>query len=156
MIWSSFLFVAIACSTPVNCTSCDVNSLVSSGDSGSWYWSCLVSSSRKLSNRSVSVANGLGAGAATDDVVTALTAISGFLLDADIDGAEMARRRHCGGLGQVGRGRFARGRVRVGGAALQRLAELLAALAAQVEGQAAAVGLKTGILQRALQHAGVA
>jgi len=39
---------AICCSTWLNPTSCWVNWAVSIGLSGSWFCSCLVSSSRKL------------------------------------------------------------------------------------------------------------
>jgi len=38
----------IACSTWLNETSCWVNWLVSSGESGSWFLSCVVSSVRKV------------------------------------------------------------------------------------------------------------
>src|SRR5882757_8108656 len=40
--------VLSCCSTPANCTSCWVNWLVSSGSSGFWFWSCVVSSVRKV------------------------------------------------------------------------------------------------------------
>src|SRR5215475_1328772 len=44
-IW---VFIFICCSTPANCTSCCVNWLVSSGSSGFWFCSCVVSSVRKV------------------------------------------------------------------------------------------------------------
>src|SRR6218665_239756 len=37
------------CSTPVNCTSCWVNWLVSSGSSGFWFRNCVVSNCRNVS-----------------------------------------------------------------------------------------------------------
>src|SRR6201986_3372389 len=42
------LLVLICCSTWLNETSCWVNWFVSSGDSGSWFCSCVVSSVRKV------------------------------------------------------------------------------------------------------------
>ena len=42
-IW---VFIFICCSTPANCTSCWVNWLVSSGSSGFWFFSCVVSKVR--------------------------------------------------------------------------------------------------------------
>src|SRR4051812_10115382 len=44
------------CSTPANCTSCWVNWLVSSGESGFWFCSCVVSSVRKVWKLPASVA----------------------------------------------------------------------------------------------------
>src|SRR5712672_2710891 len=41
-------FCLSCCSTPANCTSCWVNWLVSSGSSGFWFCSCVVSSVRKV------------------------------------------------------------------------------------------------------------
>src|SRR5215475_11709458 len=40
--------VLSCCSTPANSTSCWVNWLVSSGESGFWFCSCVVSSDRKV------------------------------------------------------------------------------------------------------------
>ena len=45
---SSCWFCLICCSTCANCTSCWVNWLVSSGSSGFWFLSCVVSSVRKV------------------------------------------------------------------------------------------------------------
>ena len=39
----------IACSTPENCTNCEVNSEESIGARGSWFCNCATSSLRKLS-----------------------------------------------------------------------------------------------------------
>src|SRR5690606_17227511 len=47
--FSRLLLVLICCSTPENCTSWLVNSLVSMGDNGSWFCSCVVSNNRKSS-----------------------------------------------------------------------------------------------------------
>src|SRR3569833_4034147 len=44
--------VLSCCSTPENSTSCWVNWLVSSGSSGFWFLSCVVSSCRKVSKLS--------------------------------------------------------------------------------------------------------
>src|ERR1051326_1272786 len=43
-----FLLVLICCSTALNSTSCWVNWLVSIGDVGSWFLSCVVSSVRNV------------------------------------------------------------------------------------------------------------
>src|SRR5713226_2641047 len=43
-----FLLVLICCSTLLNSTSCCVNWLVSSGEVGSWFLSCVVSSVRNV------------------------------------------------------------------------------------------------------------
>src|SRR5438067_11752596 len=48
--------VLSCCSTPANCTSCCVNWLVSSGSSGFWFWSCVVSSVKKVWKLPASVA----------------------------------------------------------------------------------------------------
>src|SRR3954471_20084612 len=48
--------VLSCCSTPANCTSCWVNWLVSSGSSGFWFCSCVVSSVRKVWKLPASVA----------------------------------------------------------------------------------------------------
>src|SRR5579872_6980515 len=45
---SSLVLVLIACSTWLKLTSCCVNWLVSSGDSGSWFLSCVVSNVRNV------------------------------------------------------------------------------------------------------------
>ena len=45
---SSCVFCLICCSTCANCTSCWVNWLVSSGSSGFWFLSCVVSSVRNV------------------------------------------------------------------------------------------------------------
>src|SRR5436190_13054100 len=45
---ASWSFCLNCCSTPANCTSCAVNWLVSSGSSGFWFRSCVVSSVRKV------------------------------------------------------------------------------------------------------------
>src|SRR5215472_16189790 len=42
------LLVLICCSTPLNSTSCWVNWLVSIGEVGSWFLSCVVSSVRNV------------------------------------------------------------------------------------------------------------
>src|SRR4051812_7977276 len=44
----SWSLVLSCCSTPANCTSCWVNWLVSSGSSGFWFCSCVVSRVRKV------------------------------------------------------------------------------------------------------------
>ena len=44
----SWSFDFICCSTWANCTSCWVNWLVSSGSSGFWFLSCVVSNCRKV------------------------------------------------------------------------------------------------------------
>src|ERR1700756_760656 len=54
--WDSESLVLSCCSTPANCTSCWVNWLVSSGSSGFWFWSCVVSSVRKVWKLPASVA----------------------------------------------------------------------------------------------------
>src|SRR4051812_15820045 len=54
--WDSESFVLSCCSTPANCTSCWVNWLVSSGSSGFWFCSCVVSSVRKVWKLPASVA----------------------------------------------------------------------------------------------------
>ena len=45
---ASCSFCFICCSTCANCTSCAVNWLVSSGSSGFWFLSCVVSSVRNV------------------------------------------------------------------------------------------------------------
>src|SRR4051795_4748043 len=52
----SWSLVLSCCSTPANCTSCCVNWLVSSGSSGFWFCSCVVSSVRKVWKLPASVA----------------------------------------------------------------------------------------------------
>src|ERR1700685_1368090 len=42
------LLVSICCSTSLNSTNCCVNALVSIGDSGSWFCSCVVRSVRNV------------------------------------------------------------------------------------------------------------
>src|SRR3981189_352668 len=44
----SWSLVLSCCSTPANCTSCWVNWLVSSGESGFWFCNCVVSSVRNV------------------------------------------------------------------------------------------------------------
>ena len=46
---ASCVFIFICCSTCANCTSCWVNWLVSSGSSGFWFFSCVVSKVRNVS-----------------------------------------------------------------------------------------------------------
>src|SRR5258708_14600258 len=54
--WDSESLVLSCCSTPANCTSCWVNWLVSSGSSGFWFFSCVVSSVKKVWKLPASVA----------------------------------------------------------------------------------------------------
>src|SRR6478735_12051156 len=54
--WDSESLVLSCCSTPANCTSCWVNWLVSSGSSGFWFCSCVVSSVKKVWKLPASVA----------------------------------------------------------------------------------------------------
>src|SRR5690348_15316168 len=106
----SFVLVAIACSTWLKPTSSWVNWLVSSGDVGSWFWSCVVSILRKvvksLPNPVVGVVVAAGAAAAGVAPVLELTVgiVIGALLssDADVERAEMAARD--GGGGDARRG----------------------------------------------------
>jgi len=53
---ASWSLVLSCCSTAANCTSCWVNWLVSSGSSGFWFCSCVVSICRKVWKLPASVA----------------------------------------------------------------------------------------------------
>src|SRR6185437_1239146 len=77
------------CSTPVICTSCWVNWLESSGEVGSWFFSCVVSSVRKVLKLSARlampwlVASAAEAGVAVAGAVTVILAS-----DPDVDARE--------------------------------------------------------------------
>ena len=53
------VFMLTCCSTPANSTSCWVNWLVSSGESGSWFCSCVVSNCKKVSKLPASCCDAL-------------------------------------------------------------------------------------------------
>jgi hypothetical protein len=90
-------FDLICCSTDANCTSCWVNWLVSRGSSGFWFFSCVVSSSRKASKFSAIVVRS-PAGAAVPDAAAALAipAAMGCSLKHDPEKVQPFRTRSCG------------------------------------------------------------
>src|SRR5579872_3349319 len=164
-----FLLVLICCSTSLNETSCCVNALVSIGEVGSWFLSCVVSSVRKVlrfepsSDASLELVepvlvllvawlDGVGVAAAATGVV--------IMGSSDLDVQEADMR----GLARTGDGRGdgkeVIARVAAGRRLRCRIARLSAALVAalrvatQIEAQAAAIGVQTGVAQRLLQLAG--
>src|SRR6185369_7777440 len=104
--------VLICCATPVICTSCWVNWLESSGDSGSWFFSCVVSSARKVlkfdarSARPSAVLSLLaGAAAAAVGVVAGAVLVTVMALDPDVHARGRAAAQV--GLGEAGGVRLA-------------------------------------------------
>ena len=69
-------FIFICCSTPANCTSCWVNWLVSSGSSGFWFFSCVVSSVRNVVKFDASDAASVALFVVTPEVVLGLVPVA--------------------------------------------------------------------------------
>src|SRR5690606_24982254 len=133
------------CSTPVNCTSCWVNWLVSSGSSGFWFLSCVVSSCRKVSKLSAMPCR-VPVSAEVPVPPMPLIAMP-VLLDEQVDAARRSQAAVIGGGG--------RGRLRLRSATRHGVAEhrmlvagaLLAprALLAQREFEAGAGAVEAGL-----------
>src|SRR3954453_7197264 len=166
--WDSESLVLSCCSPPANCTSCWVNWLVSSGSSGFWFWSCVVSSVRKVWKLPASVAPVVEPRLDEDDfgrsVVpeTTVGAVAEFVVviceyssHSDVDAA--ARSEHAAVAAAYGRGGSC---VFVADDQPACVAVIVVALAgvlprrilvAQAEGEPVAAGLEAGIVERALQ-----
>src|SRR5262245_36272682 len=166
-------FCLSCCSTPANCTSCWVNWLVSSGSSGFWFLSCVVSSVRKvwklpamvlpsmpveLDEELLLVLVLLVTAAVTWDVMGAMVLVSMALSShADVDAAARGQHAAVAAQHRVDGGSFGIGHDELGrGWHVLVLAAAGEALIAQRERQAVVGGLESGILQGALQIAGVA
>ena len=155
------LLVLICCSTSLNETSCCVNVLVSIGDSGSWFWSCVVSSVRNVLKFDVKL-RALLLPLLVDPLVAVLAVIGGKVTGGRLGGADAhgaytsmssapswRRGRAAGVIGSrrlrpLGR---ARNRLRRRGILGEGLR-----VAAQVEAEAARIGLEAGVAQRLLQR----
>src|SRR5258708_8863060 len=157
------------CSTPANCTSCWVNWLVSSGSSGFWFWSCVVSSVRKVWKLPAIVApvveprleldeDEVGSWVVpetTEGAVPDVVVIGEYSSHSDVDAA--ARSEHAAVAAPHRRGGscvfvaddqpagVAVIVVVVAGVLPRRI------LVAQAEGKPVAAGLQPGIVERALQ-----
>src|SRR3954462_9291215 len=163
----SWSLVLSCCSTPANCTSCWVNWLVSSGSSGFWFCSCVVSSVRKVWKLPASVASAVVPNVAPEASV--LVAGSGVVPDTTggaTDAVVMSLSSHADvdAAARSGQSAIASSCKRCGNAVVVaddqpvRMAEgfLSATLAggtliAQAELQAVITGLEAGLIECALQ-----
>src|SRR5262249_39890549 len=148
-------FMAICCSTCANCTSCWVNWLVSSGSSGFWFLSCVVSSVRNVSKFCEIVFSPIAAVAAVAVLAVGLATVAevmvmGDSLHADVETGAESEPAAVGCAGE----RLDLVRDHHAAAARRMVVVLLAlgGLVAQRELQALLAGLEPGILQRALQR----
>src|SRR5882724_744077 len=157
--WS---FDLSCCSTPANCTSCWVNWLVSSGSSGFWFFSCVVSSVRKVWKLSampvvaVEAVEVLSAvvvpGAAT--TVVGIVASTDMVNSSDFDVYAAARSEHaaiCASRDWRGDGVFFNDQAMCVAARSAAVVLTRRRLVAQAELQAAVARLQAGVIQRALQ-----
>src|SRR5262249_41760374 len=152
-------FMAICCSTCANCTSCWVNWLVSSGSSGFWFLSCVVSSVRNVSKFCEIVFSPIAAVVAEAMGLVGLETVAevmvmGNSLHADVETGAEAEPAAVGCAGE----RLDLVRDHHAAATRRVVVVLLAAsgLVAQREFQALLAGLEPGILQRALERRRIA
>src|SRR6266404_4912925 len=152
---------------PANCTSCCVNWLVSSGSSGFWFWSCVVSSVRKVWKLSaipvvavdpelLLVAVPVPGAETTVVGVVASTAMA-ISLNPDVDAAARTEHAAIAAAGDDGRHAvfLADDEAMRVGIGLVAVVLPLRGLVAQAELQATIAGRESGAVECALQLVGV-